>query len=90
MIKRVELTTEGPGGRLVVDGQDISNGVRAVDIQVNGEDLPRVTVELNVFAYQAGHDGAETRLYLTDEARKALLMFGWTPPVDEVGDSDAG
>lgn len=77
--KRVtlELSPTG-GGKCVLDGQDISNLLRAVKVEASPHP-PEVTLRLGSIAVEVqGEAGPELRL---DEGTAELLeKFGWTPP----------
>ena len=70
-----------PGAsQIVVDGKDLANGCRA--IQLNGEaaDLPKLTLDL--LLSEITFDG-QVRAWIPDGTREALIALGWTPPAED-------
>jgi hypothetical protein len=67
--------------KVLADGQDISHGVRSVRLSLDPGELPSVELELAVIEID-GIDVEESRLYVPDATREALIALGWTPPED--------
>ena len=66
-----------PGSQIVVDGVDITAGVRAFSLTAAAGDVPELNLDMAVVEVEV--DG-EVRVELTDGTREALLALGWTPP----------
>lgn len=76
----VVLRLGTPGDSLIrVDGHDLTNAVRAVNVDSTAVDKPRVTLDLLVHPVEVR---GETTVHIPDATRDALVALGWTPPAD--------
>ncbi|MET8985845.1 hypothetical protein ABZW49_10390 [Nonomuraea wenchangensis] len=69
-----------------LDGQDISQGIRRLTIDVGVGDVPHVTAELAIHAIEVTELGVKAPhivVSMPNEARAALIALGWTPPAGE-------
>ena len=92
MTERKLTLSGGPDApyTVVLDGQDLSNGIRRLTIDVDAatrrEEYPQVVAELAVSTVEIatlGVEGSRFEVSMPDEAREALIALGWTPPADE-------
>jgi hypothetical protein len=87
MTKRTLTLSGGPPPyKVTLDGQDLSEGIRRLTIDVAGDSLPRVEAELIIHAIEVTDLGVKDSsfvLSMPDEAREALIALGWTPPAGE-------
>lgn len=77
--RTVQLGSDGIRHKVVLDGIDLSNGLRAAELTLASGEMPTLTLDPIIFNL----DGAElerTRVVVTDHAAKALVALGWTPP----------
>lgn len=75
----VEIQHEGLGGRVVVNGMDISSTVRGLKWESEVGSVPRMTLDLRLFDVTTV-GSPETEIFLPTETRDALIALGWTPP----------
>ncbi|MGN9802067.1 hypothetical protein [Micromonospora sp. L32] len=76
---RAEIEIGGKGfGRVVLDGNDVSNGVRALQISSAVGEVPRL--ELDVVVVEDLRFDGEVRVVIPDATRETLEALGWTPP----------
>lgn len=75
--------TGGPiTSKIELDGNDISNAVQGLKLDMAGGCIPRV--ELDVIVLDAtSHEIDGVIAYIPGEARELLLKLGWTPPPEE-------
>lgn len=67
------------GGRVELDGQDISNAVRGLYVDMRAGHVPQVTLDLVVI--DVTELGAERAQVLIDPSTRELLRAaGWMPP----------
>lgn len=69
--------------QIVVDGKDLANGCRAIELYGEAADLPRLTLHLQLPEITVDD---QVRAWIPDGTREALIALGWTPPPGE-GDS---
>lgn len=69
------------GGTVELDGEDISNTVRGLDIQLRVGDIPKVTLDVVVVDLSNETDGAAA--LIRPETRDLLVKLGWTPPEED-------
>lgn len=87
MPRKLQIKLDETGhGSVVLDGTDISNAVRAVEM-IRADPgrslvvLELVVTEIDVTALASPE--AEILVSLTDDVIRALTMLGWTPPDDD-------
>lgn len=78
---RVQITHDGPYGKIVVDGTDISDAVRAVTTEGSFGNVAKVTLDLDVIDVTT-LDAKDTEVYIPEATAAALVALGWTPPDD--------
>lgn len=76
----LELTPIGDGSKVLVDGHDVSGGVRSLALRCVGGEITTMTLEL-VLHDMTPVDG-EVEILIPDATRDLLVMLGWTPPRD--------
>lgn len=70
-----------------VDGQDITNGVRALTLHARAGDLTELHLDMAV--HETTTVTGEAQVFMGDSARDALMRLGWTPPANlPVGSTD--
>jgi hypothetical protein len=77
--RAVQLGSNGTIHSLVVDGVDLSMGMRSAVLTLAAGELPTLVLDPLVTTL----DGAElehARVVVTDHAAAALIVLGWTPP----------
>jgi hypothetical protein len=79
----VELDGAGRG-RVLVDGDDISDAVRGVEVRAEEGGPTSATLDLTVLD-ATRIESARTEVVMAGRVRDLLLAAGWTPP--EGGDS---
>ena len=77
---KIKLDAQGRNGSIVVDGNDIAGGVRA--LKISAEAGTPAVVELELNHPEIEFEG-EARIVLTDGTKDALAKLGWTPPEEE-------
>lgn len=71
---------EGYGSHhLHLDDQDISRGVRSLNLSLNPGDFPRVELEMAVVEIDR-MEFETSELYIPDATKEALIALGWAPP----------
>lgn len=78
-LRTVQLGSDGVRHSLIVDGIDLSKGVRSAELTLASGELPMLVVDPIIMNL----DGAElehARVVVTDQAAEALVALGWTPP----------
>lgn len=76
----LRITSDGLGGRVHLDGRDISNALVAVNLKVGTGELPLAVLDLMI------HDltsEVEATFEVPDATRALLVRLGWTPPTEE-------
>jgi len=64
-------------GTVELDGQDISNGLRGVDLRMHVDDLNTAILELKAPTFEVE---GEFVVVLPEETQAALKRLGWTSP----------
>lgn len=83
----VEIELTGTTGRLVLDGHDLTNGIRDFTLSAGASyDLPELAITPLILSGSAMGDQVEVAVELTDEVRRALILAGWTPPTGGGGE----
>ena len=77
---KVDLGASGTG-KVLVDGQDVSNAIRGVTIRAAVGEM--TTAELDVIAPAGITFDGPARITITPEVRAIMLAAGWTPPTDD-------
>lgn len=80
----VRIESEGSGGRLFVDGQDISRNVASLDLHL--ESRTGAQMILDIAAFPLSSELTDVQIALRPEMHDFLIHLGWTPP--EEGTSD--
>lgn len=75
----VEITMDGVRGRVVVDGQDLSKGVRGFALRGGVGEITALELDLNLIDVTRV-SSTSTEILIADEASEALIALGWTPP----------
>ncbi|MER6942506.1 hypothetical protein ABT294_00660 [Nonomuraea sp. NPDC000554] len=65
--------------QLHVDGQDLSRGVRSLQMSLDPGDAPRIELEMGIVEVEQ-MEFETPHLYISDATRDALVALGWTPP----------
>ncbi len=86
-IYQVDISSDGMGGRVVIDGHDISRAVRAVTWRGSYDEVAIIELELMVFGVST-LSSKVTQILLPDATSQALTALGWQPPDCEVTDGD--
>lgn len=79
---RLVLRPGGSPSQVMVDGTDLANGCRAIDVHTEFDGHPMLT--LHLLLPEITVDG-EVRLWIPAATREALVALGWTPPPDGAG-----
>lgn len=77
--RTVRLSSDGVWHTCVVDGVDLSKGLRGVQLTLAGGELPTLTIDPLIFNLD-GADLESARVVVADNAAQALVALGWTPP----------
>ncbi|MFI6883389.1 hypothetical protein [Streptosporangium canum] len=83
---RITITPNTPrfgAHQLLVDGHDISNGVRSLRLALNPGEIPTVELGLGIIEIDR-MESEQAELYIPDTTRDALITLGWTPPAPAV------
>lgn len=80
MKAEIEVGATAIGGRIALDGHDVSSAVRGFRITAIGE-VTRLELDLNVLDVTR-IDSEQTEIVIPDATREALIALGWTPPVE--------
>jgi hypothetical protein len=75
----VRLSSDGMRHTLIVDGIDLSRGVRSARLTLATGELPTLVVDPIIFNLD-GADLGSARVLVSDQAAAALVALGWTPP----------
>ncbi|PXY33583.1 hypothetical protein BAY59_10910 [Prauserella coralliicola] len=80
---RVQIYTDGVGGRIELNGINVSQACRSAELRFEQGHRPRLELEL---AYIQPVDfSGEVRVILPDATRELLERLGWTPPENDDG-----
>jgi len=77
--RTVQLGSDGVRHTLIVDGIDLSRGMRAAKLELVSGELPTLTIDPIIVELDEA-DVQHARVLVTDHAAKALIALGWTPP----------
>lgn len=66
------------GGTVMLDGEDISDGVRGLTLEAAVGEVTRVTLDIPVVVTSEAADNVE--VFMPDQTRDLLIKLGWTPP----------
>jgi hypothetical protein len=78
-LRTVQLGSDGVRHSLIVDGLDLSNGVRSAELTLASGELPTLVVDPLIIDLD-GSEVERARVVVTDHASAALVALGWTPP----------
>lgn len=81
MKAEIEVAGNGRSGRIVLDGCDVSRGVRGFRVTSQCGELTRLELDLRVLDVTR-LDSEETEIVIPDATRDALIALGWTPPAE--------
>lgn len=77
--RTVKLSSNGMVHTLLVDGVDLSHGLRGAQLTLAAGELPTLTVD-PLIADLDGADLGQAHVVVTEHAVEALVALGWTPP----------
>lgn len=77
--RTVRLSSDGVRHTCIVDGVDLSKGLRGAQLTLASGELPTLTVDPIIFNLD-GADLERARVVVNEQAAKALVALGWTPP----------
>lgn len=80
MKAQIEVDGTGRDGRVVLDGRDVSGGVRGFALRA--EVGRRTELELDLAVADGATFDGEVRLVIPESTREALIALGWTPPAE--------
>jgi hypothetical protein len=79
---RLAITATGVGtAEVLLNGQDIANALTGLTLDMGVGKVPTATLDLLLIDTTKVQD-AETRIFIPDATREALLALGWTPPTE--------
>jgi hypothetical protein len=67
--------------RILVDEEDISEGVTDLNIGLEANQLPQVTLTLDIINLDSTLEGVD--VIIPDATAVALKALGWTPPKED-------
>lgn len=76
--RSVSITAHATTGTLKVDGNDLTDAVRGVDISLRAGHLPVIHLDLVILDLESVTTDA--KVFIPDATREALIALGWTPP----------
>jgi hypothetical protein len=79
MVRKVEFSSSGNLHHVVLDGVDLSAGLRSASLTLSAGDLPLLELDPIVVEIDATYAG-EAMVHVSDRAADLLISFGWTPP----------
>jgi hypothetical protein len=81
-VSQLRITGGPVVAKIELDGTDISNAVRGLNLAMSVDSVPRV--ELDVLVLDASsHEVEGVAAYIPDATRELLLKLGWTAPPEE-------
>lgn len=83
----VDITMEGSRGRVVIDGNDISKGVRGFSVRGGVGEVTSLELDLNLIDVTRV-SSTSTEILISDGASEALIAMGWKPPDLEGSEKD--
>lgn len=75
----VQLSSDGYRHTLIVDGVDLSRGVRSVQLTLASGELPTLVVDPVIIRLDEV-DLKAARVVVPPHAAEQLIALGWTPP----------
>lgn len=75
--QHVKITSTGKGGRIEVDGEDVSSGLSGVSVRLDPRELAEVEFHLHLPTVEI--DG-EYEVRMADATWDTLRSLGWTSP----------
>lgn len=77
------LRIAGPGhaSRVHLDGEDISNALVGVKVNLAPGSMPMATLEMALWEVPTELD--QVGIQIPEETRALLVRLGWTPPAEE-------
>jgi len=75
----VQISSDGVRHTLVVDGVDLSRGVKSAQLRLAAGELPTLIVDPIIFRLDEV-DLEAARVVVPDEVAARLVALGWTPP----------
>lgn len=66
------------GGTVVLDGEDVSDGIQGLTLEARVGEVTRVTLDIPVVVTSEVEDNVE--VFMPDATRALLIKLGWTPP----------
>jgi hypothetical protein len=85
----VDISMDGPHGRVIVDGLDLANAVQAITWQSDARSCPRMELELRIIDVTK-LSSKDTEILIPDATAEALIALGWAPPDVTKGDPPPG
>jgi hypothetical protein len=79
--RTVRIATEGGGGRVVIDGTDVSSMITGFRVDASVGDVPRV--RLDILPFHATVVAEKPIVEIAPEVVPLLKYLGWTPPAGE-------
>lgn len=78
----VQLGSDGMHHSLIVDGIDLSRGMRSAQLTLASGRLPMLVLDPIIFNLD-GTDLGDARVVVPAPAAAALIALGWTPPAEQ-------
>ncbi|WP_028192937.1 hypothetical protein [Salinispora pacifica] len=76
-----EIELGRAGGRVILDGTDVSGAVRRLTVRAEAGCLPDIELDLSIVdATRIDSDHAQ--MLIPPATRDALVTLGWTPPLE--------
>ncbi|MDG4796216.1 hypothetical protein [Micromonospora sp. WMMD1082] len=77
---RAEIEVNGiGGGRVALDGKDVSGGVHGFTVTAALGEVTRLELDLSLFDVTT-FDSAQTEVLIPEATRELLVGLGWIPP----------
>lgn len=87
--RHLEVELDGPRGTVKIDGKDISQATRALQLTAAAGEIPELELDLHVFT-SAITANTEMRIDVPEATAQALIAIGWKPPRPDLDGRDAG
>jgi len=78
----VQLGSDGMHHSLIVDGIDLSRGMRSAQLTLASGMMPTLVLDPIIFNLD-GTDLGDARVVVADQAAAALVALGWAPPAEQ-------
>lgn len=78
----VLLAVDDQRKRFMLDGADLTVAIQSFTLTGGVGNSICLHLELTLDEIQIGLDGEPAQLFLSDETRRLLIKYGWTPPKD--------